>query len=366
MALITPTQVVDIAFTNKNTDKYLVKPAFVEIAELNFIQPAIGEDLYESILNDKATNVSWNSVPDIFDEIICSADPASILQNKYIQMFSANNYSTVAVYFEYLTAPVPAILPTPPGFNGVIKVDLSLTPTPTAIEMSNALASAINAAGLGLGSAVADGINKVTITRPVNATPPDNKFSVMNSLLSYSSYSNFSVTAASNTITCAANSFIQVGDFVSGSNIPLREDGVEGCRALNTVLTVDTPGAVTSFTISGTPTITNALSNVLFQKPNGKLVDEFIVNYLAFAVRFEMIPDMAYNTTSQGLVESTAAFSLPVDAKTLSFMRGETYKKSETYLRKMKDFLEENSLSYPLYCDDNSSGVTKLNGIILY
>ena len=37
MALITPTQVIDIAFTNKNTDKYLVKPAFVEVAELNFI-----------------------------------------------------------------------------------------------------------------------------------------------------------------------------------------------------------------------------------------------------------------------------------------------------------------------------------------
>ena len=119
-------------------------------------------------------------------------------------------------------------------------------------------------------------------------------------------------------------------------------------------------------TISGTPTVTNATSNVSFQRPNGKLVDDYIINYLAFCVRFEMIPDMAYNTTSQGLVENTGEFSLPVDSKTLGFMRTETYKKSETYLRKMEDFLVENSISYPLYCKDNSGGVSKQNGIILY
>ncbi len=37
MALIKPQQVINTAFTNKNIDQYLVKPAFVEIAELNFI-----------------------------------------------------------------------------------------------------------------------------------------------------------------------------------------------------------------------------------------------------------------------------------------------------------------------------------------
>jgi len=366
MALITPTQVIDIAFTNKNTDKYLVKPAFVEIAELNFVQPSIGADLYNEILNDKATNTPWSSSPVIYDVITCSADSTSALQNNYIQMHSANNYSTIAVYFEYLAAPVPAILPTPPGFDGVCQVDLSLTPTPTAIELCNGLASAINGSPFGLGSAVSDGVNKVTITRPGNANAPYNKFTLMNSMLSYSTFSDFNVTAGSNIITCSANSFIKVGDFVSGADIPLREDGTDSCRGFNTVLTVDVPGAVTSITISGTPTVTNVVSNVLFQRPNGKLVNSYIRDYLAFCVRFEMIPDMAYNSTSQGLVESSGEFSLPVDAKTLGFMRTETYKKSETYLRKMKDFLKENSISYPLYCDDNAGGVSKLNGIILY
>tara|TARA_R110000737_G_scaffold212508_1_gene229897 strand:+ start:174 stop:1274 length:1101 start_codon:yes stop_codon:yes gene_type:complete len=366
MALITRTQVVDIAFTNKNTDKYLVKPAFVEIAELNFVQPNLGSDLYDDILDDKANNVVWSSVPVMFDDITCGPDPLSSLQNKYIKMFTANDASTIAVYFEYLTAPVPAIMATPPGYTNVCKVDLSLTPTPSAADVCDALETAINGSGFGLGNAVSDGVNKVTLSRPGNAHAPYNHFTMMSSFLQYTSYSNFTVVSGSPIVTCSANSFISVGDFVSGNNIPLREDGTGSCRAFNTVLTVDTPGAVTSFTISGTPQSSNAFSSILFQKPNGKLVDDYIRNYLAFCVRFEMIPDMAYNTTSQGLVESTSSFSLPVDAKTLGFMRTETYKKSDTYLRKMKEFLLDNPLSYPLYCNDTEGKVSKLNGIILY
>ena len=62
MALITATQVIDTAFTNKNTDQYLVKPAFIEIAEHNFVMPSIGEKLFEVINEDIDDNEYVNKM----------------------------------------------------------------------------------------------------------------------------------------------------------------------------------------------------------------------------------------------------------------------------------------------------------------
>ena len=75
---------------------------------------------------------------------------------------------------------------------------------------------------------------------------------------------------------------------------------------------------------------------------------------------------MTYNTTSQGVVENVANFTVPVDSKKLSFLRNETYKKSETYLSKMTEFLDDNSEAFPDYFNENAGGVSKKNGIILY
>lgn len=239
MALITATQVIDIAFTNKNTDTYLIKPSFIQIAELNHIQPNIGEKLYELISNEINASVVWTNV---------------------------------------------------------------------------------NAACV--------------------------------------------VTSGSTTITTAADTFIKVGDFVTGVELPVNANS-EG-KGLCKVETVDIPGAVTSFTISGTPTATNATASLTFRRPNGVLKEDYIVNYLSFCVKFEVLPDMTYNTTSQGVVENVADFTLPVSQKKLSFLRQETFKKSETYLRSMSDFICENQEVYPDYCNPNAGGVSKKHGIIIY
>ena len=79
-----------------------------------------------------------------------------------------------------------------------------------------------------------------------------------------------------------------------------------------------------------------------------------------------MMPDMSYNTTSQGVVENVAEFTMPVDSKKLNFLRNETFKKSDTYSRRMTRFLINNSKAYPDYIDELAGGVSKLNGIILY
>lgn len=194
MALITATQVISTAFTNKNTDTYLIKPSFIQIAELNHIQPNIGEKLYELISNEVNASVVWANV---------------------------------------------------------------------------------NAACV--------------------------------------------VTSGSTTITTVADSFIKVGDFVTGVELPVNANS-EG-KGLCKVETVDTPGAVTSFTISGTPTATNATASINFRRPNGVLKEDYIVRYLAFCVKFEVLPDMTYNTTSQGVVENVADFTLPVGEKKIKFFK---------------------------------------------
>jgi hypothetical protein len=172
------------------------------------------------------------------------------------------------------------------------------------------------------------------------------------------------VTSGTTTITTAADSFIKVGDFVTGIELPVNADS-EG-KGLCKVETVDIPGAVTSFTISATPTATNATASLTFRRPNGVLKVDYIENYLAFCVKFEVLPDMTYNTTSQGVVENVADFTMPVSQKKFSFLRNETFKKAETYLRFMHDFICENQEAYPDYCNPNAGGVSKKHGIIIY
>tara|TARA_R110000822_G_scaffold112812_5_gene243815 strand:+ start:1486 stop:2229 length:744 start_codon:yes stop_codon:yes gene_type:complete len=247
MALITPQQVIDIALTNKNTDQYLVKPAFVEIAELNFVQPSIGERLYEDISEEINSSTQWT-----WDNVLCT--------------------TTAGSYVVSLNVPVD---------------------------------------------------------------------------------------------------HVAIYDFITSVDIPLYEDNgstdAACCRGFNKVADITVvAGNVTSFKMSAAAKTTNAASLIKFRRPNGVLTEDYIKNYLAFCVKFEMMPDMSYNTTSQGVVENVADFTMPVDSKKLNFLRNETFKKSDTYVRKMTEFLDENSNAYPHYCNENKGGVSKLNGIILY
>ncbi len=357
-ALITAREVIDRAFTNKNTDTYLVKPAFIEVAELNFLQPNIGEKVYQSLKDDVSNGTQIVSIPSLTSEITCAA-ASDDLHHKYFTLYSVGNYTKYAVYFQVLNTDAINI---PTTYDSLIAVDLTATGSAsTGTEVATAITTAVVAKGFTASSA----INVCSIDVPYGAGTPTNGNNFQ-SQLSFSISGDFGITLGSNTVTCTANGYIQVGDFVSGDGVALREDGTSDCREHNTVATVDTPGAVTSFTITGKSTITKTNANLSFQRPNGKLLNDYVLDYLAFCVRFEMLPDMAYNTTSQGLVENTGDYSLPVDAKTLSYVRGETYKKAETYLRKMQEFFSDNSRLFPDYCCEDDNGVSKKNGIILY
>jgi hypothetical protein len=99
----------------------------------------------------------------------------------------------------------------------------------------------------------------------------------------------------------------------------------------------------------------------------------YIKDYLAFCVKFEILPDITYNTTSQGVVDNMADFTSPVNEKKLNYLRQETYKKAETFKKKMHLYLDDNSTLYPEWggcggCSSCSRGssVTKRHGIITY
>jgi hypothetical protein len=99
----------------------------------------------------------------------------------------------------------------------------------------------------------------------------------------------------------------------------------------------------------------------------------YIKDYLAFCVKFEILPDITYNTTSQGVVDNLADFTSPVSEKKLNFLRQETYKKAETFKKKMHIYLDDNKDIYKEWkgcagscCGSSSSGVSKRHGIITY
>jgi len=103
------------------------------------------------------------------------------------------------------------------------------------------------------------------------------------------------------------------------------------------------------------------------------LVNGYIKDYLAFCVKFEILPDITYNTTSQGVVDNIADFTSPVSEKKLNYLRQETYKKAETFKKKMHLYLDDNSSLYSEwsgcgFCSKCSTGgtVSKRHGIITY
>jgi hypothetical protein len=102
------------------------------------------------------------------------------------------------------------------------------------------------------------------------------------------------------------------------------------------------------------------------------LVNEYIKDYLAFCVKFEILPDITYNTTSQGVVDNLADFTSPVNEKKLNYLRQETYKKAETFKKKMERYLDDNNTLYPEWtgcgnCGGGNNGtVSKRHGIITY
>lgn len=193
-----------------------------------------------------------------------------------------------------------------------------------------------------------------------------------NKLMSEKSASVVWSYTASVSTTADSPTLISIADFTSGAagwyvegtNIPLFKDGytTDENNHLTKITTFTSSSAIT---LNASATALGSAITTTLYSPEGYLVEKYIKDLLAFAVKFEALPDMTYNSTSQGIVENIADFTTPVNSKKLSFLRNEIYKQAQTYKRRMVEFIEQEDLNYPLYVRDDES-TTKRSGIIMY
>lgn len=152
------------------------------------------------------------------------------------------------------------------------------------------------------------------------------------------------------------------GWYVEGAGIPMFKDGYTDSED-NHYTKIETFTSTSSITLNATAN--GGGTSITLYSPIGYLVEKYIKDLLAFAIKFEVLPDMTYNSTSQGIVENVADFTTPVNSKKLSFLRNEIYKQAQTYKRRMVEFIEQEENNYPLYIKDDES-TTKRSGIIMY
>jgi hypothetical protein len=151
--------------------------------------------------------------------------------------------------------------------------------------------------------------------------------------------------------------------YVEGTGIPMFKDGYTD-NENNHYTKILSVTDDSNLELNAKATAANTV-DLDYYSPIGYLVEKYIKDLLAFAVKFEVLPDMTYNSTSQGIVENIADFTTPVNSKKLSFLRNEVYKQAQTYKRRMVEFLHQEDLNYPLYEPDDES-TTKRSGIIMY
>ena len=107
---------------------------------------------------------------------------------------------------------------------------------------------------------------------------------------------------------------------------------------------------------------------------NQTLVTDFLKPALCWFVRFEVMNEIQYNTTSAGLVTNISEFSNTVNVEQFNQMKQDTYRKAKAMLDDMVAYIqhEDQSGKYPLFGQDGDSSMpdvdhaTKLNGIIFY
>lgn len=104
------------------------------------------------------------------------------------------------------------------------------------------------------------------------------------------------------------------------------------------------------------------------------LLNNYIIPCLAFYVKYEVINDMQYNTTSAGIVTNDDDFSDPVDTFELAVLKEDTFRKAEILRKDMMDWLDDED-NIGVYADYesgendmhlNGNNVTRLGGILAY
>lgn len=114
--------------------------------------------------------------------------------------------------------------------------------------------------------------------------------------------------------------------------------------------------------------------NSTLTTPNQILVTHFLKPALYWYVRFEVMNEIQYNTTSAGLVVNVSEFSSPANVEQFNQMKSDTFRKAKVFLEDMLAYIrhQDQQSQYPLFGQDGDSSMpdtdiaSKLNGIIFY
>ena len=92
------------------------------------------------------------------------------------------------------------------------------------------------------------------------------------------------------------------------------------------------------------------------------LLNNYIMPCLAYYVKYEVLNDMQYNTTSSGVVTNDDDWSDPVDSSEMSILKDDTYRKAEILRKDMMEWLDDESNNgvFPEY--ESSKNDKHLNG----
>lgn len=104
------------------------------------------------------------------------------------------------------------------------------------------------------------------------------------------------------------------------------------------------------------------------------LLNNYILPCLSFYVKYEVLNDMQYNTTSSGIVTNDDDWSDPADSSELATLKDDTFRKAEILLKDMMEWLDDddNNGVYPEYESSqndmhiNGDNVVRLGGILAY
>lgn len=107
---------------------------------------------------------------------------------------------------------------------------------------------------------------------------------------------------------------------------------------------------------------------------NQELVTYYLKPALCWFVRFEVMNEIQYNTTSAGLVVNVSDFSTPANVEQFNQMKSDTFRKAQVLLDDMIAYIqhEDQVGKFPLFGTDGDSSMPdtdiakKMNGIIFY
>lgn len=104
------------------------------------------------------------------------------------------------------------------------------------------------------------------------------------------------------------------------------------------------------------------------------LVNNYIKPCLALYVKYEVLNDMQYNTTSSGVVTNDDDWSDPVDSSEMSILKDDSFRKAEILKKDMMEWLDDSD-NEGVFTDYehannnkhlNGDNVTRIGGILAY